>query len=275
MNREEAIKKLEQGKIIRAKDTIYQIIEWKNGYYFTRFLPYNHEYRIPMIMSANLENFLKDFKETPVVWTNTEEWEEYIPLYDFCGDEFKASIISEKNRLIKDVKDKNIDPNQAKIFLSEYLTDIIYRQMKREPDQEVMNFIESFSLSNGIDNYNNAIYPLFASGYCYYFAKILEEAFKEYKKGKLCLCCPYGHIIWMYNNMPYDISGVSDAESNLYIPLDYLSEQDILNFKHIGKDKKLDAEYTSDVINLFCENFLREVGFGGIFEEVLEENENE
>lgn len=275
MNREEAMKKLEQGKIIRAKDTIEQVMEWNNGYYFTRFLPYNYEYRIPMIMSANLENFLKDFKETPIVWANTEEWEEYIPLYDFCGNEFKASIISEKNRLIKEVKDKHIDSDQAKIFLSEYLTDIIYRQMKREPDQEVLSFIESFSLSNGIDNYNKAIYPLFASGYCYYFAKILEEAFKGYKKGKLCLCCPYGHIVWMYNNVPYDISGVSDAESNLYIPLDYLSEQDILNFKHIGKNKQLDAGYTSNVINLFCENFLREVGFGGIFEEVLKENDNE
>lgn len=45
---------------------------------------------------------------------------------------------------------------------------------------------------------------LFTNGYCYYFAKILEEA---YPGGVICKPWPIGHFIYKYDNKYYDIDG--------------------------------------------------------------------
>ena len=70
---------------------------------------------------------------------------------------------------------------------------------------------------------------LFEAGYCYYFAKMLEEAFPN---GEICLCYPYGHLVYVHEGFAYDINGVSDAEYEMYIPIKHIGEA-ILDFKHI------------------------------------------
>lgn len=57
---------------------------------------------------------------------------------------------------------------------------------------------------------------LFENGYCYYFAKMLEEAFPG---GTICVCYPYGHVVYVLDGVAYDIVGVSSAEYEMYIPI--------------------------------------------------------
>ena len=70
---------------------------------------------------------------------------------------------------------------------------------------------------------------LFESGYCYYFAKMLEQAFPG---GTICYCYNFGHIVYVFDEVAYDISGVSDAEVELLIPIEELGDS-VLDFMHI------------------------------------------
>ena len=73
------------------------------------------------------------------------------------------------------------------------------------------------------------IRSLFENGYCYYFAKMLEDAFPG---GKICLCYPIGHMVYVYEGVAYDISGVSDAEHEFYMPIEEIGGG-IHDFKHV------------------------------------------
>lgn len=271
---EEAFKELCKGKIIRRKD-------WENKYlmmrdaYPTRYVVRYTFNEAPLMNESLCET---DFgMSIDLKCSSHDIWEEYIPLFDYIKIKgysgFKASIISEKDEFIRLLQADCYDIITAKILFAKYLTDILYYQIKRKPDENVLNFIDKFALSKGADAYNNIIQPLFRSGYCYYFAIMLKDAFND--EGELCLCCPYGHIVWMYKGVPYDIEGVYNGEAELFIPLRFLSTVDIMSFKHVLTDEELggelDAEYKASVINTFCDSFLKDLGFGGIFEEALEE----
>lgn len=282
MNGKEAVIILRKGKIIRHKS-------WRHSYV-----------KVDIMKSETGEEYMSSFqtihfKENPLIPLHylcketdfisigsinndiTDSWEEYIPFFDYLNikgyNGFKASIISERDKLIKELQNGYYDIITAKTLFAEYLTDILYHQIKRKPYENVLNFIDKFALSKGADAYNNVIQPLFRSGYCYYFAIMLKDAFND--EGELCLCCPYGHIVWMYKGVPYDIEGVYNGEAELFIPLRFLSTVDIMSFKHVLTDEELggelDAEYKASVINTFCDSFLKDLGFGGIFEEALEE----
>ena len=92
----------------------------------------------------------------------------------------------------------------------------------------VLQFIYDFlTLQN---NSEEILYRQFSSGYCYYFAHMLESAFK---RGTVCWAAPYGHIVWVdENGIPYDISGVHDSDCVDYIPESFMDES-INDFKHI------------------------------------------
>lgn len=282
MNGKEAVVALRKGKIIRHKS-------WRHSYV-----------KVDIMKSETGEEYISSFqtihfkenplnplhylcKETDFISIGninndiTDSWEEYIPLFDYIKIKgysgFKASIISEKDEFIRLLQEADCyDIITAKTLFAKYLTDILYYQIKRKPDENVLNFIDKFALSKGADAYNNIIQPLFRSGYCYYFAIMLKDAFND--EGELCLCCPYGHIVWMYKGVPYDIEGVYNGEAELFVPLRFLSTVDIMSFKHVLTDEELggelDAEYKASVINTFCDSFLKDLGFGGIFEEALE-----
>lgn len=95
---------------------------------------------------------------------------------------------------------------------------------------KIITFIYDI-LYHGGDNVNNieAIRNLFSDGYCYYFAKILQDAFPG---GQICIAYPYGHIVYIYDGVPYDIDGISSAEFEEYIPIDQLGDA-INDFRHI------------------------------------------
>ena len=287
MNNGEALKALKRGKIIKRKD-------WTDKFMSIKSVQFEEDKSIwvdRLIVTQYKDNPFNPIK----IWTSgkaednfttigllknidqNDLWEEYIPLFDYLNvkrfNGFKAPIIYEKEKFIKELQDNCYDINTAKTLFAEFLTDILYHQIKNKSDQEVLKFIHKFALSQGLDNYNEVIQPLFRSGYCYYFAVMLKDAFND--EGELCLCCPYGHIVWMYKGVPYDIEGIYNGEATLFIPLRFLSTVDIMNFKHVidieDLGGELDAEYKASVINTFCDSFLKDLGFGCIFEEALEE----
>jgi len=71
------------------------------------------------------------------------------------------------------------------------------------------------------------IVKLFTEGWCYYFARILQDA---YPGGNLCLLKGYGHIVYLYENKFYDITGELTNPRNKYIPIEYFGEL-IYDFK--------------------------------------------
>lgn len=80
-----------------------------------------------------------------------------------------------------------------------------------------------------VEDSTETIRNLFENGYCYYFARILEDAFPG---GKVCICYPFGHIVYVYDGYAYDISGISDAEHECYIPIEKFGTL-IDDFKYI------------------------------------------
>ena len=257
---------------LKCKDADKSMLQQFVGYYLYVFKDDPFTITNSRELSTNGSSFVESLEESTL-----DEWEIYIPFFDYLNikgyNGFKASIISERDKLIKELQNGYYDIITAKTLFAEYLTDILYHQIKRKLDENVLDFIDKFALSKGADAYNNVIQPLFRSGYCYYFAIMLKDAFND--EGELCLCCPYGHIVWMYKGVPYDIEGVYNGEADLFIPLRFLSTVDIMSFKHVLTDEELggelDAEYKASVINTFCDSFLKDLGFGGIFEEALEE----
>lgn len=65
---------------------------------------------------------------------------------------------------------------------------------------EVINFINKFKSYNK----NQVLEKTFLEGYCYYFAIILKERFKE---GKILYDKVENHFVFSYNNKLYDITG--------------------------------------------------------------------
>lgn len=112
--------------------------------------------------------------------------------------------------------------------------DFINEQVSLGGKKEVLTFIADILFHSGNDfDKTETIRSLFANGYCYYFSKMLQDAFPG---GKICLCYPYGHIAYIYDSVAYDIDGISSAETDMYIPIEELGEA-INDFRHIeGKE---------------------------------------
>lgn len=123
----------------------------------------------------------------------------------------------------------------------------IENQIEHGGDEILITFIGDILFHSGENVYKiEAIRNLFENGYCYYFAKMLEDAFPG---GTICICYPFGHIIYLYNKIPYDISGVSYAEYEELIPIEAFGDA-INDFKHVeGKSYCLtyeEREYMKD-----------------------------
>lgn len=116
-------------------------------------------------------------------------------------------------------------------------------------DKKVMNFIDDFATLFGMlhPDETKAISKVFSNGYCYYFAIILKEAFGG--RGEIYMTRDDRHIVWVLNNVAYDINGVygtypkSANNGNFYhgelIPIAMLPNY-IDSFKHVlpGTTKK-------------------------------------
>lgn len=99
-------------------------------------------------------------------------------------------------------------------------------------DKQVIEFIANFIYAN--EQISDGVYDLFASGYCYYFAVMLKEAFN---RGDICWHRNHGHIVWRDNDgIAYDIGGVFyDYEEDDLLPVRDSLRTMIYDFKHNGE----------------------------------------
>lgn len=94
----------------------------------------------------------------------------------------------------------------------------VQQNSKRHPksDSRILVFIAEFLTATGMDTGRmETVRRLFQAGYCYYFALILKEAFPD---GEVSWAAPFGHIVYVYQGIPYDIDGVYKGDVMEYIP---------------------------------------------------------
>lgn len=127
-----------------------------------------------------------------------------------------------------------IEHNKKFDFKEAYILMAHNIQMKEEHFGKILDdkFISPQSFIDNFRNNSEDIIELFESGYCYYFANLLKEAFE---RGRVVWAAPYPHICWMdTDGKVYDINGLrNDPEIELYVPIEYLSDIDIADFKHV------------------------------------------
>lgn len=112
----------------------------------------------------------------------------------------------------------------------------VSNEMKHTPgaDEDILRFIADILYHCGTGNVETkSIQMLFRSGYCYYFAVMLQDAFPG---GTICWAAPFGHIVYQYDDIAYDIEGVYSGEADCFIPVDRLGNA-LDDFRHIpGKN---------------------------------------
>lgn len=130
---------------------------------------------------------------------------------------------------------------------------IQYNHVECGGDKSIVEFIANFRFFAVRDveyvQSSETICSMFEKGYCYYFAKILEEAFPG---GTICLCYPYGHIVYVHKEVAYDIGGVSDAEAEYYVPISVVGRGTHI-FKHVPGPAVAMTELEKDDIKHYCE----------------------
>lgn len=110
--------------------------------------------------------------------------------------------------------------------------DWIKLNIQKGGNKTVIQFIADF-LYHAEDK-SDAVATLFTTGYCYYFAVILKEAFR---RGAICQTWPFGHIVWVdEDGTAYDIYGTNPGEYVELVPVDRYG--DTLNaFRHVPGER--------------------------------------
>lgn len=117
-------------------------------------------------------------------------------------------------------------------------------QMRSDVNEKIIEFIGNFYKSNDKSHEEcEVIRKQFRSGYCYHFAVILNDLFPG---GEICIAAPFGHIVYVYETIPYDVEGIYDGEAIDLIPISFLGDR-ITNFKHIPGEHV--EETLNDVVN--------------------------
>lgn len=139
------------------------------------------------------DSLVRENKSSFTIWRNRRKWEPVI-------------LRSPFNQL-----DEN---NGADPVVIRFINDFYSNIAKSPEEQEVLR-------------------GTFMSGYCYFFAHMLKEAFNS---GEVCWCAPYGHFVWCNDykgeTFAYDVEGVSIASAEFYIPEYYLGNL-LDDFKHV------------------------------------------
>lgn len=110
--------------------------------------------------------------------------------------------------------------------------------------RDVLEFIANVLYQQG-DEGSETIRFLFHAGYCYYFAKMLEDAFG----GEVSWHTNYSHIVWRDTregegkDIFYDIEGVfyDYYDENDFTPVENLGSS-LESFRHRGMDGKVNQE---------------------------------
>lgn len=128
---------------------------------------------------------------------------------------------------------------------------IQYNHVECGGDKSIVEFIANFRFFAVRDveyvQSSATICSMFENGY--YFAKILEDVFPG---GIICLCYPYGHIVYVYREVAYDIGGVSDAEAERYVPLSMVTEADVRVYKRLPGPAIVLTKFEKDDIEHLC-----------------------
>lgn len=114
---------------------------------------------------------------------------------------------------------------------------------------DVMAFIADFLYSQGGDN-AETLRRTFRAGYCYYFAHMLEAAFR---RGRVCWAAPYGHFVWVdsLDGNPYDIEGLYSGEAEAFVPERFLGAA-LGDFLHVrGKEHGTSGEEIAAILGAY------------------------
>lgn len=130
------------------------------------------------------------------------------------------------------------------------LDNISFYGYTNEPDINIIVFIRDFVFHSAMteDEVEN-IHDLFSCGYCWYFAHLLQQAFPG---GEVCYCYPYEHFVYVYEGVPYDITGVSDREHvREFIPERFFGEA-LTEYKHLpGSNYEITASEMENILKRY------------------------
>lgn len=79
-----------------------------------------------------------------------------------------------------------------------------------------------------VDAYLTVTISNYKYGMCYYFAKILKDAFPD---GYIAWAAPYSHIVYVRNNIAYDASNIF-KEYKYLIPEEYFTDEFRSFYRH-------------------------------------------
>lgn len=113
------------------------------------------------------------------------------------------------------------------------------KNIEANADEQVLKFIFDFVNLQGTPESVKAIYNQFESGYCYYFAVMLQAAFN---RGTVCWHRNYSHIVWKdCNEVAYDVGGVFyDYNKGDLLPVEESLGELLTDFKHNGEEVKIE-----------------------------------
>ena len=155
--------------------------------------------------------------------------------------------------------DKRLQPPYTPQLMNKFISDNI--KTCPDADRGILQFISEI-LYHGAPHATNTdsaktIRHLFQSGYCWYFAHMLDMAFKDLN-GQVCLAAPFGHFVYVCNEVPYDISGVYKGISNEFIPESFLGDT-LLDFMHVPyKEFSVTKEQMDQIIEDYRKSIRKE-----------------
>ena len=121
--------------------------------------------------------------------------------------------------------------------------------------KDVLDFIADIAFKPNCDAESTRL--LFRTGYCYYFAVMLKDAFN---RGKVCAAYPISHFVWVDDNgIPYDIEGIYEGSAEDYIPIEFFNLEDYLGFKQLKPDDPVcSRERLDEIYNNYLEALKKE-----------------
>lgn len=123
-----------------------------------------------------------------------------------------------------------------------------------DKQNEVLEFIKQFLGGQYASLHDrNLLRHKFIEGYCYYFAKMLENAFG---RGIVCWAAPAYHFVWqdLKDGQCYDIDGIFDIKAhNIYylIPEDFVGSM-LPEYKHVKSEPGITKEQMVQIIKEYC-----------------------
>ena len=162
--------------------------------------------------------------------------------------------------------------------MMDYIPDYIHFDFYKEINKKlsgsqvgVLSFINEFfrhsvrgQNSANIEEYYEALRVHYRSGYCWHFAHILRDTFE---RGEVCWAAPMGHFVWKDTDSSiYDAEGFYEGEAIYFIPENYLSKDELLNFKHMSNNKgaATTRERLIEIIKKYCSDTNTEYDYKSI-----------